>query len=88
MIRAFCFFCGQDCDRNALYMTLTPFQDFARYTTDTKPYGYQGDTKGYVICSSCRKKHNLPNPYMDYKLIDDQKLRLEVSFDNYPKKEE
>lgn len=39
MIHAICDFCGKDCDRTATLLTLQPFQNFARYHTDNKPFG-------------------------------------------------
>lgn len=66
MIHAICDFCGKDCDRNAIFLSIKSFQNFARYHSDTKPYGYEGKSKSYVMCSDCRKKHGLPNPYNDH----------------------
>lgn len=39
MIHAICDFCGKDCDRTATLLSMTPFQNFARYHTDNEPYG-------------------------------------------------
>lgn len=33
MIHAICDFCGKDCDRTATLLSMTPFQNFARYHT-------------------------------------------------------
>lgn len=87
MIHAICDFCGKDCDRTANLLTLTAFQDFARYNNDTKPYGHVEPSKSFVICSDCLKKHNLPNPYHNYKKITSQKLEYEKNFDNYTKED-
>lgn len=38
MIHAVCDVCGKDCDRGATLLSLTPFQNFARYHTDTQPF--------------------------------------------------
>lgn len=38
MIHAICDFCGKDCDRTATLLSMTPFQNFARYHTDNEPY--------------------------------------------------
>lgn len=36
MIHAICDFCGKDCDRTATLLSMTPFQNFARYHTDNE----------------------------------------------------
>ena len=63
MIHAICDFCGKDCDRTATLLSMTPFQNFARYHTDHEPYGSKGEARSFVICYECCKKHHLPNPY-------------------------
>lgn len=62
MIHAICDFCGKDCGRTAILLSLTPFH-VARYRTDKGAHGDAEETKSYVICYECRGKHNLPNPY-------------------------
>lgn len=74
MIHAICDFCGKDCDLTATLVSLTAFQNFARYHSISHPYGVQEPTKSFVICSDCLRKHDLPNPYEDYKEITSQKL--------------
>lgn len=83
MIHAICDFCGNDCDRNAILITMTPFQDFARYHSDKDPYGSKEKSRSFVMCSKCREKHNLPNPYRTYRSITDQKLKYDKTLDNY-----
>ncbi len=83
MIHAFCDFCGKDCDMTATLLTLTPFQNFARSRVSTDPYGAKGATNGFVICSDCLKKHQLPNPYSKYRQIIAQKLKYDKCLDNY-----
>lgn len=83
MIHSVCDFCGKDTDRNAILITMTPFQNFARYHTDNEPFGSTAKKRSFVICSDCRKKHNLPNPYETYSGIDKQELRYEKCLDNY-----
>ena len=56
MIHAICDFCGKDCDRTATLLTLQPFQNFARYHTDNKPFGTEDKARSFVICSECGKK--------------------------------
>lgn len=63
MIHAICDFCGLDVDRTAFFLTIKPFQNFARYHDDTTPYGYEDMPKSFVICHDCMVKHGLPNPY-------------------------
>lgn len=81
MIHAVCDFCGKDTDRTAVLLSMTLFQNFARYHTDTTPYGNVDRTKSFVICDTCVRKHGLPNPYRDYKGITDQKLQYEEVLD-------
>lgn len=50
MIHAICDFCGKDCDRTATLLSMTPFQNFARYHTDDEPYGRREKTRSFVIC--------------------------------------
>ena len=83
MIHAICDFCGKDCDRVATLLSMTPFQNFARYHTDNKPYGSVEKTKSFVICYECCKKHNLPNPYETYSKITKQKSKYDKCLDNY-----
>lgn len=85
MIHAICDFCGKDCDRNATLLTMTPFQDFARYNYDTKPYGNVDKPVSLVMCHECREKHGLPNPMHTYTSITSQKLSYEKCLDNYTK---
>ena len=59
MIHAICDFCGKDCGRTATLLTLTSFQNFARYSGDTKPFGAESEPRSYVICYNCIKKHQL-----------------------------
>ena len=49
MIHAICDFCGKDCDRTATLLSMTPFQNFARYHTDNEPYGRREKTRSFVI---------------------------------------
>jgi hypothetical protein len=83
MIHAICDFCGKDCDRNAILVVMKPFQDFARYHTDTEPYGKEEDPTSFVMCSDCRKKHNMPNPFEKYSKITSQKINYKKCIDNY-----
>ena len=73
MIHAICDFCGKDCDRTANLLTIQPFQNFARYDTDSNPYGYAGEKRGFVICSECLEAHELPNPYHHYRKLNAQR---------------
>lgn len=82
MIHAICDFCGQDADRTANLLSITLFQNFARYHTDSQPYGHQGETKSFIICSNCFSKHNLPNPYEPYSEITEQQMEYEKYLDN------
>lgn len=66
MIHALCDFCGKDCKRTAMLLTLTPFSNFARYHTDTVPYGVKDTPRSFVICSDCLRNRDLPNPYETY----------------------
>lgn len=83
MIHAICDFCGRDCDRTATLLSMTPFQNFARYHTDNRPYGSSGETKSFVICHDCCEKHHLPNPYKTYSSITSQNGHYETCLDNY-----
>lgn len=83
MIHAICDFCGKDCDRTANLLSITPFQNFARYHTDNEPYGSREKTKSFVICHDCVKKHELPNPYHSYSSIDRQEMHYEKCIYNY-----
>lgn len=83
MIHAICDFCGKDCDRTATLISMTPFQNFARYHDDTEPYGSRDKTRSFVICSDCINKHDLPNPHETYSMMTAQKLGYEKCLDNY-----
>ncbi len=83
MIHAVCDFCGKDCDRTATLLSMTPFNNFARYHTDTEPYGSREKTRSFVMCYACTQKHNLPNPYRSYSGITAQELGYEKCVDNY-----
>lgn len=83
MIHAICDFCGKDCDRTAILLSMTPFQNFARYHTDNNPCGSKKEAKSFVICYDCCKKHNLPNPHETYSSITKQKGHYEKCLDNY-----
>lgn len=50
---------------------------------DNKPFGTEEKARSFVICSECRKKHGLPNPYETYTGITDQKAQYEKRLDNY-----
>ena len=84
MIHAVCDFCGKDCDCNAIFITMRPFSNFARYhCTDQSPYGKEGNTRSFVMCNDCRVKHNMPNPYETYSGITSQLMHYEKCLDNY-----
>ena len=83
MIHAIFDFCGNDCDRTATLLSMTPFQNFARYHTDNEPYGSRGKTRSFVICCDCCKKHSLPSPYETYSSITKQESHYEKCLDNY-----
>ena len=83
MIHAICDFCGEDCDRIAILISMTPFQNFARYHDDSEPYGIRDKTKSFVMCHKCRIKHDLPNPHKKYSAITTQKMEYEKCLDNY-----
>ncbi len=83
MIHAVCDFCGKDCDRTATLLTLQPFQNFARYDTDSEPYGYAGPKRSFVICHDCSQVHKLPNPYHSYDKLNAQKASYEKTLHNY-----
>ncbi len=82
MIHAICDFCGKDVDRTANLLSITPFQNFARYHTDSEPYGEKGQTRSFVICGKCMKKHDLPNPYHKYEEITAQNMAYEKYLDD------
>ena len=63
MVHATCDFCGQDCNRTAILLAMTPFQNFARYHCDNKPNTHVDASKSFVICPDCATKHKLPNPF-------------------------
>lgn len=83
MIHAICDFCGKDCGRTATLLSMTPFQNFARYHSDDKPCGHAEKAANFVICHDCCKKHKLPNPYETYSQITAQEGRYEKCLDNY-----
>lgn len=83
MIHAICDFCGKDCDRTATLLSMTLFQNFARYHTDDNPCGSREKTKSFVICHDCCKKHNLPDTYKSYSGITRQEGHYEKCLDNY-----
>ena len=83
MIHAICDFCGQDCNRVASLLTITPFQNFARYQCDTKPYGAAGPSASFTICNTCLEKHRLPNPFHTHHLLNRQEVHYEKTLDNY-----
>lgn len=83
MIHAICDFCGKDTDRTATLLSMTPFQNFARYHSDSEPYGSRGETKSFVICDKCMEKHGLPNPHHDYLSITGQNMEYGKCIDNY-----
>jgi hypothetical protein len=87
MIHSICDFCGKDMDRTGILLSLTPFQNFARYHADTSPYGSVDETRSFVICSECLKKHGLPNPYETYSGITAQEVKYEKTLDNYTDKD-
>lgn len=71
MIHAVCDFCGKDADLHATFMTLTPFENFGRYHRMTNPFGVVGKTTSFVICSDCRSKKGIPNPYCEYHNVEE-----------------
>lgn len=83
MIHAICNFCGKDCGRTATLLTLTSFQNFARYSGDTKPFGAESEPRSYVICYDCIKKHQLPAASA---CQPDQKLSYDHPLDKQPQK--
>lgn len=83
MIHAICDFCGEDAGKSAVFLSVTPFQNFARYHTAARPYGSESATKSFVICSSCYRKHNLPNPFENYSGITEQRLKYDKTLDTY-----
>lgn len=72
MVHAVCDFCGEDCDRVATFITVTPFQNFGRYSEDTSPYGNKDKTKSFVVCKECMSDLPFPNHYKDREV---EKLR-------------
>lgn len=70
MIHAICDFCGKDADLHAIYLTMTPFENFGRYHHMTKPFGIVGKTQAFCMCSNCREKKGLPNPYITHDNIN------------------
>ena len=87
MIHAICDFCGKDTDSTATLLTLTPFQNFARYHRATKPFGTTGEPKSFVICSKCAADRKLPNPYNNYEKITSQATQYEKCLNNYTEKD-
>lgn len=83
MIHAICDFCGNDCGRTAQLITITPFQNFARYDTDSAPYGSEGPKRSFVICSDCSQKKGLPNPFHHYHKLSSQEVGYAKTLDNY-----
>ena len=83
MIHAVCDFCGKDCDRTATLISLTPFQNFARYHTDNKPFGSTAKTRSFVMCNDCLREFHLPNPYETYSGITKQQCTYEKTVNNY-----
>lgn len=81
MIHAICDFCGNDCDLNAMLLTIKPFQNFARGHYMNEPYGNTDKAKSFVICSNCHEKHKLPNPYSK------ESFTQNLNYDNYFDKE-
>jgi hypothetical protein len=53
MIHAICDMCGRDCNRTAYFVSVTPFQNFGRYRSDTEPYGHQDPVTSMVLCENC-----------------------------------
>lgn len=86
MIHAICDFCGKDCDRVGIMLTMRPFSNFARYHSDLEPMGSQSQAKGFILCEECLKKHRLPNPYADYNGIT-QPLKYAECLDEYSDEE-
>lgn len=70
MIHAICDFCGKDADLHATYLTMTPFENFGRYHHMTTPFGVVGKTQSFCLCSTCREKKGLPNPYANYHNVE------------------
>lgn len=83
MIHAVCDFCGNDCDRTANLLTITPFQNFARYDTDSEPFGSSGPKRSFVICKNCMESHGLPNPYHHHRKLNGQKMTYGKTLHNY-----
>ena len=83
MIHAICDFCGKDADLSATLLTLTPFQNFARYPRTSAPYGTAGEPRSFVICAACAKEKRLPNPHHDYEKLYRQDVGYAKTLDNY-----
>ena len=77
MVHSLCDFCGLETGNHGMLLSITPFNGFARYHGDTKPMGTNEKSANFVICSDCHTKRNLPNPYMDYSRVTNQKLHYE-----------
>lgn len=64
MIHAVCDMCGKDCNKNAYFVEITPFSNFARYHGDEASLGTINGHVTMVLCEYCLKKRTrLPNPY-------------------------
>lgn len=72
MIHAICDFCGKDCDRTATLLSMTPFQNFARYHTDNEPLPNPYETYSGITKQEGRYEKCLDN-YTDVDLLDDEK---------------
>ena len=83
MIHAVCDFCGKDCGRSAIMLTLQPFSNFARSDTDAEPYGSTGPKRCFVMCSECINAHELPNPYHHHHALNAQSVGYEKCLHNY-----
>ena len=62
MIHAICDFCGKDCGRTATLLTIQPFQNFARYHTDNKPFGTEDKARSFCDLFGVRKKTRVAEP--------------------------
>ena len=82
MIHVVCDFCGKDCDKTAMFLTIKSISNWARYHFDSKPFGGVHAEKSFVICSCCAEKHKLPNPYYEYGSVT-QDVSYEKNVDNY-----
>lgn len=83
MIHAICDFCGKETGLTGVLLSLTPFQNFARYHTAVTPFGNTDPTASFVICHNCLEKHQLPNPHHSYSGIHSQIMRYDKNLDNY-----